>query len=372
MPQTLLLLVVTDEEAVAELTRRVLADNAVDAMRFVARNAVEAVHHAQTQPLGLVVVDLDLQGAVSGQDVCLKLRALHPSLPILPLGRVLSAAPFLSDIGCAPLLLKQRVIAEPSLFTSEIQAAVQQEPSSRLSPGTWSYVLERVDAVLLEQQRRDQPEVLVVCQQMFLRCGLAHTLAALGFRVEAAVANIDELRETVSASDGTGPVVGPLNDIAIVRAAARELGRPALAIGIQQRDFAGPAPAELEAVSLLLFDETGDLLQLLQALQRIATGQRLLVVPPAVIARWVAPLGSLPGRAWEVLVTLLLTSGVEEAARVTGIEVSSVEAVIKRVRRRLGNQSLSEILEQVRRRVVGQLGVLPEVRSRNDRARLQT
>ena len=165
MPQTLLLLVVTDQEAVSELTRRVLADSGVDAVLFVARNGVEALHQAQTQPLGLVVVDLELQGAVSGQDVCLKLRALHPSLPMLPLGQALTAASFLSDIGCAPLLLKQRVIAEPGVFASEIQAAVQQKLVSQVSPGTWSYLLERVDAALLEQQRREQPEVVVVCRQ---------------------------------------------------------------------------------------------------------------------------------------------------------------------------------------------------------------
>lgn len=113
-------------------------------------------------------------------------------------------------------------------------------------------------------------------------------------------------------------------------------------------------------MSLLLFDETGELLQLLMVLQRVAAGQRLLAVPPAVIARWVEPIDTLPGRAWEVLVTLLLTSSVEEAARMTRIEVSSVKTMIKRLRRRLNRQSLPEILDQVQTRVVGQLGVLPE------------
>lgn len=359
MTQTLVVMVVTDEEAVAELTRCVLAAHGVDTVLLVARSGVEAVQLAQTQPLGLVVVDLDLQDAVSGQDICLKLRALHPAVPILPLARTLSAAPFLSEIGCAPLLLKQGVIAEPGVLASEVRAAVQQEPMSRASPETSGYLLDRVDAALLEQQRRDQPEVLVLCRQLFVRCGLSHTLAALGFRVEAA-AEVESMGEKAGNAGGSGPVVGPLSDISLVGAASRELGRPALAIAINQRDLEGPAPAGLADASLLLFDEADDLLRLLQAMQRVAAGQRVLAVPPAVIARWVTPLDKLSRRAWEILVTLLLTSSFEETARLTRIEASSVETTLKRVRRRLGLRSNPDLLELTRHRVIEQLGILPE------------
>jgi CheY-like chemotaxis protein len=360
MRQTLLLLVVTDEEAVAELIRRVLADNGVDVVLFVARNGVEAAKHAQAQPFGLAVVDLDIQGAVAGQDICLKLRALRRSLRILPFGRALTATSFLDELGCAPLLLKQQVLAEPSLLAVHVQAAAQQEPVVRVPSGTLSNLEDRVNAALVEEQRREQPDVLVLCRHMFLRCGLTGTLTGLSFRVAADAADLDELLITASEVGSTGPIVGPLSDIAMIGAAGRALGRPALAIATQQRDLEGPAPAELGEVSLLLFDETGDLLQLLTALQRVAAGQRLVAVPPAVIARWVEPLDALPGRAWETLVTLLLTSSVEKTAQLTGVQASSVATTIKRVRRRLDLRSLSELLDVTRNQVTEQLGVLPE------------
>jgi DNA-binding NarL/FixJ family response regulator len=297
---------------------------------------------------------------VAGQDICLKLRALQHSLPILPFGRTLTDASFLNELGCAPQLLKQQVLAEPRLLAAHVQAAAQQAPVVHVPSGTLSNLEERVDAALAEEQQREQPDVLVLCRHMFLRCGLVGSLTGLGFRVAADAADTDELVNTADEIDSTGPIVGPLSDIAMIQAAARALGRPALVIATQQRDLEVPAPTELGEVSLLLFDDAGDLLQLLTALQRIAAGQRLVAVPPAVIARWVKPLDALAGRAWEMLVTLLLTSSVEETARMTGIQASSVETTIKRVRRRLGLRSLSELIDVTRHQVTGQLGVLPE------------
>lgn len=360
MRQTMLLLVVTDEEAVAELIRRVLADNGVDVVLFVARNGMEAIEHARAQPLGLAVVDLDIQGAVAGQDICLKLRALRRTLPILPFGRAQTDVPFLDELGCAPLLLKQQILAEPRVLAVHVKTVAQQEPVVRVPSGTLSKLEERFDAALVEEQRREQPDVLVFCRHMFLRCGLVGALTGLGFRVAVDTADLDELVSSAGELSSTGPIVGPLSEVASIRAAAQALGRPALVIATQQRDLEGPAPAELGEVSLLLFDETGDLLQLLTALRRVAAGQRVVAVPPAAIARWVKPLNALPSRAWEMLVTLLLTTSVEETAQVTGIQPSSVETTVKRLRRRLGFRTLAELLDVTRNQVTDQLGVLPD------------
>lgn len=103
-----------------------------------ARTGAEAIAFARAQPLGLGVLDLDLASVMRAQDIALKLRALRPSLPILPIGTRQDAAPLLAELGCAPVVAKSLLAANPTQPLPAVRAAVAQEPALSVPEGTFA------------------------------------------------------------------------------------------------------------------------------------------------------------------------------------------------------------------------------------------
>jgi DNA-binding CsgD family transcriptional regulator len=135
-------------------------------------------------------------------------------------------------------------------------------------------------------------------------------------------------------------VIGPLSDLVALQAIARAARLPLLLIALH-------------------FDEGGDILHFLTALQRVVSGTPFLAVPAGVIVQWATPLDRLTTREWEVIIGLALTADPAVVAQRSGLSIPSVETYAKRVRRKLGSGSLPETLALVQAHVTAQLGVAP-------------
>lgn len=359
MPQARIVLLVSAAPAVMELVTRVLLSEVSTAVVLEARSGAEALEIARMQPLGLVVLDLDLAGVMSPRDICLKLRALRPTLPIVPIGTSLDAASILAELGCAPALSKSLLLSNPSQLLNHIRDAVEQEPVLKVPGETFKYLLEQADAALKEERRQDQLEVLVLCRNVLLRYGLVHSLTSLGVGVHIIVAGNGAASLAFEAPPGARMMIGPLSDLVALQAIAQASRLPLLLVALQPRELELTPYPSLRGASVLLFDEGGDILQFLTALQTVASGAPFLAVPAGAIARWAVPLAGLTAREWEVIVALLLTVDPEVVAQLSGLSRSSVETYIKRVRNKLGSRSLSDTLAMVQNHVTAQLGVAP-------------
>lgn len=354
-----IILLVTDAPAVAELVTRVLTSALSDTVVLEASNGSEAITCARAQPLELVVLDVDMGGIASGRDICLKLRALYPALPILPLSASLDAASLLADLGCAPLLYKPQLAAEPSALSGHVDTALRQKVLLEVPVGTFNYLLGQAEAALLEEQRRARFAVLVACRHPLLRSGLVHTLTSLGVFANTVTTDSDITLLPSGAQPRSQLVTGPLSDLGAIQAIGRQHRLPILLIALHQRELEALAYAQLAGASVLLFDKTGDILQFLTALQTTSAGQPFLAVAPGVIAQWVKPFDELTEREWEVIVALLFLPDYEAVAQVYGLSVQSVETYIKRVRRKLGSRTMAEVLALVQKHVTARLGVAP-------------
>ena len=359
MSQTQIILLVSTAPAVAELVIRALLGNPVTTVVLEARSGAEAIDVVRAQPLRLVVLDLDLESFVSAQSLCVKLRALRPTLPILPMSTSVDMAPLLADLGCAPTLSKSLLVANPSQLRVHVQDALQQEPQLKVPKGTFTYLLEQADAALREERRLGQIEVLVLCRNVLLRCGLVHSLASLGMSAHIVAADTSVVPGSSGVPPGARLVIGPLSDLEALQAVAQAARLPLLLVALHAREFELTPYSTLAGASVLLFNEAGDIRQFLVALQTVASGTPFLAVPAGVIARWAAPIASLTAREWEVIVALLLTADPEVVAQMSRLSVPSVETYTKRVRRKLGSRSLSATLAIVQAHVTGQLGVAP-------------
>lgn len=358
MSQAQIVLLVSAAPAVMELVTRVLLCEESTVAVLEARSGAEAIEFARTQPLAFVILDLDLAGVMSPRDICLKLRALRPALSIVPIGTSLDTAPLLAELGCAPALSKSLLLANPSQLLNHIREAAEQEPVLKVPDETFRYLLEQADAALKEERRQDQLEVLVLCRNMLLRCGLVHSLTSLGVGAHIVAAGNGAAPLAFEAPPGVRLVIGPVSDLVALQAIAQASRLPLLLVALQQRELELTTYSSLMGASVLLFDERGDIFQFLTALQTVASGTPFLSVPPGVITRWVAPLDGLSAREWEVIVALL-TANPEAVAQMSGLSPSSVETYIKRVRNKLGSRSLPDTLAMVQAYVTAQLGVAP-------------
>lgn len=359
MADTRRILLVEDDEAVADLFARVVRAGLPDTTVLHARSGLDAIEIVRAHPLDLVILDIHLLGPMSGREVCLKIRALHPTVPILPCTVDLAAAPLLSDLGCAPVVAKQQLASNPFSLLASIRAACQIPPVTRVPAGAFHYMLERADAALAEELRQAQVGVVVLCRHPLLRTGLTRAIASLGVNLLATAADSEELLRYADAALATSLIIGTLGDLAMLQLVGRMLSRPVLVIATQRRDLDELRYAQLAGASVVLFDDQGDALQLLAAVHALARGQGFVAVPAAVLARWVPPLAGLSSREWEIVIATLLTPSREAVAQACGVAVESVETYWKRVRRRLTPHSQPEILEQARAQLVARLGLLP-------------
>lgn len=200
------------------------------------------------------MLDLEFEGVVNAEALCVKLRALRPSLPILPLGAS-REVPLLAELGCAPMVAKSLLVAEPSQLRVRLEDALRQEPQLSVPEGTFSYLLELADAALREERRRDQIEVLVLCRNVLLRCGLAHSLASLGIPAQLVAADKGFSPSGTEAPQGARLVFGPLADRVALQAVAQGSGLPLLLVALHEHEFEGISYADLGSASALLFDE---------------------------------------------------------------------------------------------------------------------
>lgn len=359
MPQAQIVLLVSTAPAFIELVTRIFSSEASTTVVLEASSGAEAIEIARVQPLGFIILDLDFAGVVSVQDICLKLRALRPALPIVPIGTSLDSAPFLAELACAPALSKAMLMINPQQLLIHIQVALKQEPVLKVPEETFKHLLGQAEAALREERRQDQLEVLVLCQNVLLRSGIVHSLTSLGIVVHSGTPGSGIAPLLFEVPPGAKLVIGPLSDVGALHTVARASRLPLLLVALQQRELELTPYSSLAGASIYLFDEGGDILEFLAALQTVVSGNAVLAVPAEVIARWVAPLDSLTAREWEVIVALLLSPDSATVAHATSLSVSSVETYAKRVRRKLGSRSLTDTLTMVQGQVTTQLGVAP-------------
>lgn len=359
MPQARIILLVSTAPAFIELVTRIFSSEASTTVVLEASSGAEAIEMARVQPLGLVILDLDFAGVVSVRDICLKLRALRPALPIVPIGTSLDSAPFLAELGCSPALSKALLVANPPQLPIHIQVVLEHEPVLKVPQETFKHLLEQAEAALREERRQDQLEVLVLCQNVLLRSGMVHSLTSLGIVVHSGTPGSGIAPLLFEAPPGAKLVIGSLSDVGALQTVARVSRLPLLLVALQQRELELTPYSSLAGVSIYLFDEGGDILEFLAALQTVVSGAAVLAVPTGVIARWVPPLDGLTAREWEVIVALLLSPDTATVAQATSLSVSSVETYAKRVRRKLGSRSLTDTLALVQAHVSAQLGVAP-------------
>lgn len=359
MFQTQIVLLVSAAPAVAELITRSLVGDTTTTVILEARSGADAIDVARAQPLGLVVLDLDLEGVVSAQALCVKLRALRPTLPILPIGTSVALAPLLGELGCAPAVAKSQLLANLSQLRRLVDDALQQEPMLTVPKGTFSYLLEQADAALGEERRQRQLAVLVRCRNVLLRCGLAHALTSLGMAAHLVAADDNIVPGFAALTPGARLVVGPLSDLEALQALAQAARLPLLLVALHEDELARTPYTALAGASLLLFDEAVDIVQFLTALQSVAAGTPFLAVPSGTIARWVAPMAGLTAREWQVIIALCFVSDYDAVAQVLELSPQTIETYAKRARQKLGARRLPEALALVEAYVTAELGIAP-------------
>mgnify|MGYP000154716025 CR=1 FL=1 len=359
MPSELTILVVEDDDAVAELFARIVTTGLPGTTLIHVRSGREAIARLGTGQVDLVLLDMNLPGSMSGREICLKLRALQPTVPILPCSVDVAAAPFLADLGCAPLVAKQQVAANPYSLLAHINNACQQAPVMRVPPAAFSYMLERADAALADELRQQQAGVIVLCRHPLLRTGLTRALAALGVPLVAVASGGEELLHYAESAITGTLIMGPVTDVAMLQMVGRMLRLPVLGVVLHRHDLNSVQYSQLAGTSLLLYDNAGDTTQLLNAIHTVAQGQPFLALPSSVLARWVPALAGLTTREWEMVIASLLSTSQDEVAATCGITVASVETYWKRVRRRLAPHSQQAILQLARNQLTTHLGIMP-------------
>jgi CheY-like chemotaxis protein len=83
MPEAVLVLVVEDEELIADLIGQALEDGGYDTVTAASGDAALEVVEARTDELGALVTDINLGGKISGWDVATRARELKPELPVV-------------------------------------------------------------------------------------------------------------------------------------------------------------------------------------------------------------------------------------------------------------------------------------------------
>jgi DNA-binding NarL/FixJ family response regulator len=357
MQQLYIMLVASREILVAEVIARTITAVLNEALILTATSEEQVVEQVRTQPLALVIIDLDLVERRENANLFSTLSEEYPELPLLVCSTGLDFETLVARFGAERVVSVPELTANPEHLLSRVRLALQQAPLHPLQSVTG---LSEAGGQLLEQPEAARLRVLVLCSHLLARSALSHTLSRLGVTVRAAEEDIEGLIPAAGANVGAQLIVGLVRDLAALQSAGRLLRLPVFVIALHGQELRELSAAEIAGVSLMLFDEAGDLLQLLAALRATAEGRPFLAVSPEILVAWTEAPDGLTPREWEVLIARVFTPNRAAAAKVTGLAVASVGTYDKRIRRKLGPLSEAELAALLLDHLAAQLGIRPE------------
>lgn len=278
--------------------------------------------------LRLVVLDMELPD-MEGRFVCLRLRELTPSLPILPFTGYVDMVGVLAEFDCCSPVFKTATDEE----LSEALVAAVNTPPARFEANEMVRLAQKLcrHHEELMRKQRAKVRVAVYAARTFHRAALMRLVAPGVHAVETTI--VAALPKLLGAT-GVTALVSHADNFADVVPVATECRVPLVLIASDQvQALAVSVP---QVVAVLLESEPQLAAQLSQTLELLVLGlpverqnfpverrrSKGHVVPTAFAQR----LASLKLRSRELDVVWLYYQGMEpdQAARVLGIEVSTV------------------------------------------------
>jgi DNA-binding NarL/FixJ family response regulator len=320
---------------------------------FAASDGVAGLEFARryVEQLALVLLDMDLPG-IGGYNTCLLLRAVSPTLHILPITVDATPIPLLAELGCLPPLVKP-------LGRGALRAAfhaARSAPRPDIRPGPAVLALAQRHAAAREhaarQSRVDQRIVLFAACPI-TRLGLAQYLTAATTAFVEEAPSIESLEQLLR--DGNiSAIVADARDHAIVCAISSEHAVPILLVAATPLEgLIAAAHACVTGVALTSDDPTTTLAA---ALTAVTTGQQYR--SPELDAPFAA-LGLTPCEQTHLALEAQHFSAKAIAERL-GVEVKTVSQYRQRLRNKLGLTQADELSQwartqlQTRTRTVGE------------------
>lgn len=278
---TPVMLVVDDNPGVALLVEQAIATWPTGGTVLTAASGIEAVTllRAQLDRVSLIVLDYLMPG-LDGWDTCVLLRALSPTVPILPYTTTYEPLPQLRDLGCLPELSKQATASTPTLLGEALwQAQHSTVPPVTIPPATLTrlqaLVAAKAATVPSAETARATWQVLIVGAVGTRRAGVQalvqHTetvQVVLTTSVPAKCCAIAEAHRPVA-------VVGTVEDLPLLQEAHRHTALPLIAIAatFTQALIHRADPTIAGIVIEHPQEPTLAALMLSQALRTVTTGQ---------------------------------------------------------------------------------------------------
>lgn len=246
------------------------ASNGVQGLALVRQMA----NHIDLLVVASALPDLD------GRLVCLQLRTLCPTVPLIPIADAGGSVPFLIEIGCLPPL------AHP-LAVDDVRARIAAACAMGAPPAPTSAFVQLVLAHAVSEEQRVRQErcpcrVLVYATSPFMRAGISQLLDPS--MTQSPCGQPAALRRTLSAYR-YDVVVAPAADRAIVREVCHARAIPLILI-VSRTTPASVVAAE--GVSGLVADyDPFAAVRLVHMLAAIAHGEPLNHLPPGLEADFV-------------------------------------------------------------------------------------
>lgn len=294
----------------------------------------------ERERLRLVVLDVELPD-MEGRLVCLRLRDLSPSVPILPFTGHADTVPVLEEFGCRKPVFKTAGADE---LAQALIAAVR-EPPPPFAPSravSWMQTTGQSIEELIRKQRA-RMRVVVYAASQYHRGALMRLLPLGIHGLDAAqLPTIERMLRTVDVL----ALLAHAGDHAAVIPLAAEHRVPLILIAADQ---AQALAVRVAGVAAVLLEADGQIdLHLARALEQLANGlppeqpeliatgarQTRHVVPAHVVQR-LAGAGLSP-RELDVLWLFARGATTEQAARLLHVEPSTVQSHWKSVARKLG------------------------------------
>lgn len=289
--------------------------------------------------LALIVLDMQLPD-LEGRSVCIQIRYLSPTVPILPFTAAVQAAPVLHELACLAPVLKP---ARPERLAEAIRAALGAGAPPLLSSPLLGWAHEQ--STLLEQIARQQSQtrrVAVFASSGVTRAGLARLLDPLAQTAEAA--SPAALRRLLREGRWTA-LVADAADYPHVLEAARERGVPLVLVAAS---VAQAQALRLPDVAAVVLDTDPAIeVKLARVLEALVQGevpsalltddlatQRAALVPPQIGARLADT--PLTPREQEVLWLDAQGCAAAQIAELLCIDPDTVKSHWKRIQRKLG------------------------------------
>jgi DNA-binding NarL/FixJ family response regulator len=310
----------------------------------------------QRAVLQLVVLDMQLPD-LEGRLVCLRLRELSATLPILPFTGHAYTATVLHELGCLPPIYKP---VRPDELHAALLAAVErpQPPYATSSLIDWfaAEAQQIEQAVRLHQQ---SSRLIVYARSALRRMALGQTLRPLAYTAE--VASLAGLKQLL-ANGSWSAIVAEGSECAALASLSEAHGLPLVAVASSR------AEARLLGTfaCVAVLDEDDPLLtrRLLATTQALLAGQPVMLderhegeatvqqSPPWVVQHFVAC--GLSIRESEVLWLDYLGYSSAQIARALGIDKATVQSHWKRMQRKQGlrrEELKIWVQEELRKRV---------------------